>query len=392
MIKILVVPSDKYGIGKYRSVDPHVHIDKNNEDIHVDIDYKPELTKENLIKYDIIHAHRCLGSYDKFVETVKMVKDLGVKLIIDIDDFWAVEANNPHFNKLKRNFNNTISVLKNAPYITVSTKELYNEVLPYNKNVYVLENGINPEDKQFKSEKTESDLTRFYFLGGSSHLRDIELMYGLPNMLFNDTGIKGKSQIGLCGYNTQGRVPFMDKKTNSLQYRQMLPTETTWFKYENIFTNSFRAISPAYRDWLLKFIVSDTHEFTNEPYRRFWTKDISVYGELYKEFDVSLAPLVDSKFNACKSHLKALEAGFSNTGLICSNVKPYNQYLVDGKNCLMVNSNKKTKGWYKAIKKLVNNTNLRKDLTMQLSEDMSEYSLDKLNINRVQVYKKIKDE
>jgi hypothetical protein len=43
-IKVLVLPSDKTGVSKFRSVDPHVMLQNMyNDDFHVDIDYEPKI-------------------------------------------------------------------------------------------------------------------------------------------------------------------------------------------------------------------------------------------------------------------------------------------------------------------------------------------------------------
>ena len=39
-INVLVLPSDQSGVGKFRSVDPHVNLQINYpNDFHIDIDY-----------------------------------------------------------------------------------------------------------------------------------------------------------------------------------------------------------------------------------------------------------------------------------------------------------------------------------------------------------------
>ena len=49
-IKVLVLPSDKTGVGKFRSVDPHVMLQNNHSDeFHVDIDYEPKINDLNYI-------------------------------------------------------------------------------------------------------------------------------------------------------------------------------------------------------------------------------------------------------------------------------------------------------------------------------------------------------
>jgi hypothetical protein len=44
-IKVLVVPSDTFGFGLYRSVSPHTQMDKLDRDqVDVEIDYNPPWT------------------------------------------------------------------------------------------------------------------------------------------------------------------------------------------------------------------------------------------------------------------------------------------------------------------------------------------------------------
>ena len=65
-LKVLVVPSDRTGVGYFRSTKPHLALEKNYPDeFHVDIDYEPRINdKEWLSKYDIVHYHRNLGGFE----------------------------------------------------------------------------------------------------------------------------------------------------------------------------------------------------------------------------------------------------------------------------------------------------------------------------------------
>ena len=47
-INVLVLPSDQSGVGKYRSVDPHVKLQNMYPDeFHIDIDYQPNVDDIN---------------------------------------------------------------------------------------------------------------------------------------------------------------------------------------------------------------------------------------------------------------------------------------------------------------------------------------------------------
>ncbi len=51
-INVLVLPSDQSGVGKFRSVDPHVKLQNMYpDDFHVDIDYEPKINDINYCVY-----------------------------------------------------------------------------------------------------------------------------------------------------------------------------------------------------------------------------------------------------------------------------------------------------------------------------------------------------
>jgi glycosyltransferase involved in cell wall biosynthesis len=174
--------------------------------------------------------------------------------------------------------------------------------------------------------------------------------------------------------------------------------ETVWYKYEKIFTDNFKVLSPEYKSFLGTFTQSDYND-VNEPYRRRWTQDVSKYALNYNTFDVSLAPLVESVFNANKSQLKVIEAGFHKKALIASEANPYTLDLISAVdngvvnnkgNALLVNPKRNHKDWAKHMKRLVENPNLIEDLGNRLYETVKDtYSLKKVCKDRVEFFKSI---
>ena len=59
-IKVLVLPSDRTGVGKFRSVDPHIFLQNQfGNEFHVDIVYDPPYEDLNYYKdYQIVVYHR----------------------------------------------------------------------------------------------------------------------------------------------------------------------------------------------------------------------------------------------------------------------------------------------------------------------------------------------
>jgi glycosyltransferase involved in cell wall biosynthesis len=177
-----------------------------------------------------------------------------------------------------------------------------------------------------------------------------------------------------------------------------LPHETVWSQYEKIFTNDYKSLSPEYSKFLLAF-KDEKYSDENEPYRRRWTQEISRYANNYNYFDVSLAPLVESMFNACKSQLKVIEAGFHKKPIIASETNPYTIDLInavdEGKfidkgNALLVSPRKNHKQWAQHIKRLIENPSMVEDLGNRLYETVKDkYSLMKVSKDRVQFFKSI---
>lgn len=400
-INVLVLPSDKSGVGKYRSVDPHVKLQNMYPDeFHVDINYQPNVNDINYFKkYQIIHFHRGIGQdYEKSVELIKTLKKQGIIVIGDIDDYWLPTKEHPIHQLIVQNkmHEKIISNLKEASFITTTTNIFANEIKKFNKNVIVLPNAIDPQDPQYNEETLPSDKIRVGWLGGSSHLHDLKLLDGMVNKI---SQIQNKLQFYVCGFDTRGVVTEINKETGEKKQRPIKPEETVWVKYEQIFTNNYQIVSPKYKEFLDKFNDEEYFgDLKNENYVRVWTRPVTSYAKNYSKFDISLAPIKNHIFNRMKSQLKVIEAGFYKKALIASNVGPYtidlkhalkNGQFTDG-NALLVNENNNHSDWSKNIKKLVENPNMIIDLGERLYESVKDkYDLNNVTKERASFYKSL---
>lgn len=399
-IRVLVVPSDRTGVGKFRSLDPHVNLQKNfGDEFHVDVEYNPPLDNINFYKdYQIVHFHRTMsGDYDKGRELVEKLNNEGIITVMDIDDYWLPGIEHPIHHIVVENKVHTriMNNIRTAKYVTTTTDIFASEISKLNKNVVVFPNAINPDEHQFKAVTEPSDKVRVGWLGGSSHYHDLTILDGLFNRM---TDIKDKSQAFLCGFDTRGTVTEINKATGEQTRRKMEPHETIWAKYEEIFTNRYKLISPEYHKELLKFTQDIGNQYSDEFYQRIWTQPISSYAKNYAKFDVSLAPIKNHIFNRMKSQLKVIEAGFYKKAIVASDLGPYTIDLkhtfdgvnfVDG-NAVLIEERKNHKDWYKYVKRLVDNPNLVKDLGERLYETVKDkYDLNNVTKQRAEFYKSI---
>ena len=399
-IKVLVLPSDRTGVGKFRSVDPHIFLQNQYPDeFHVDIDYEPQINDINYWKqYNIVAFHRNITSdFEVGFQLIQNLNSLGIVTICDIDDYWMPGKEHPihdiiRFNKINEKIVNNIRVSK---YVTTTTTLFAEEISKTNKNVFIFPNGVNPKEPQFMEPTPPSDKIRVGWLGGSSHLHDLMM---LEQSLSKLLPYKNKSQYVLCGFDTRGTVTEINKETGEHQKRNIKPEETVWAQYEKIFTQNFEIVSEDYKKYLLNYSQEPFEGEINESYRRVWTLPVTTYAKNYSKFDISLAPIKNHMFNRMKSQLKVIEAGFYKKAIIASNIGAYtidlkhclkNGNFVEG-NALLVDENRNHSDWAKYIEKLIKNPNMIKDMGEKLYETVKDtYSLETISKNRAEFYRSI---
>ena len=135
---------------------------------------------------------------------------MGIIVIVDIDDYWMPTKEHPIYSIIvQHKINERIVMnLKEASYITTTTDIFANEIRKLNKNVIVFPNAINPKEPQFNEPTLPSDKIRVGWLGGSSHLHDLQLLDFARLSQHKD-----KLQFVLCGFDTRGTVTEINQQT-----------------------------------------------------------------------------------------------------------------------------------------------------------------------------------
>jgi len=400
-INVLVLPSDKTGVGKFRSVDPHVFLQNlYPDDFHVDIDYEPQINNINYWKkYQIVHAHRTIGQdYNMSPQIIEWLKSIGIIVIVDLDDYWLPTVDHPiHSIIVQNKIDEKIKAnLKVASYVTTTTDVFANEIRKINKNVLVFPNAINPKEPQFNQPTPPSDKIRIGWLGGSSHMEDLNLLGGFVQ---KNQDINDKLQYVICGFDTRGTVTEINPQTKEQKQRPILPHETVWVKYEEIFTTNYKTTDEEYKKFLLTYKEEEYKSNTELPYLRVWTKPVTSYAMNYSKFDISLAPIKNHIFNRMKSQLKVIEAGFYKKALIASEIGPYTIDLVhclkngefnDNGNAILIPESRNHSDWSKSIKKLVQNPEMITELGERLYNTVKDkYDLNKVTDERASWYKSL---
>lgn len=402
-IRILAIPPDSHGVGKYRILDPFKFIGDNySDEFHVDIALNAENNDNFFNGYNIVVFHSFIHqtSHEDNINRIKYLKSQGIKVVMDIDDFWSPDQKHPMYHQIKQNElpKKKVEMMRLADYVTCTTDFFANTIKSRLniKNVVVFPNAIDPNETQFNPNPTKSDKVRFGWLGGSTHLHDLELLRGGISMITNSYD---NVQFVLCGFDLRGTVTEVNPQTGERKVRPIQPKETVWFKYEQIFTDNYKSVDDEYKSHLMNFMETPKINTDDKKYVRVWTQPIGRYGSNYNLFDVSLAPILPSEFNANKSQLKIIEAGFHKKPIIASESMPYtidlkNAYkdgkFTDDGNALLVPQNKNHKQWSKYMKLLIENPNMIEELGNRLYETVKDkYSLVTVSKNRTEFFKSI---
>ena len=448
-IRILFYNLDSAGVNYFRTLTPAMEVERNHSDefyveINPQIDFNDPKYIDYLKTFHIIHYHRqFLPDTKQMAQLAKELRESGTILIADIDDYWILHNKHPFYalSKDKRMDIPIIENLKIADYIT-TTSDLFAEEIcktsgKSRDKVGVFYNSIDPIwMKQFQNNwKPDPDgRVRITYMGGSSHMGDLEQLEGVFNVLSNDPDLKDKFKVIIAGWDTEGnttditfnqefstelqkkglwttevvkainktrgnvdQIPNLSEelkekyrgKIFNSQQRDIKSEESVYYNYEKILTNNHKMINNRdYLQWLMNFERNVKFEDEGNFARR-WTQKANAYATVLDETDIVIAPLANNSFNHMKSNLKQVECWTRKLPIVCSDIPPYNVHGKHMENCILIPAKDNAhKYWHKYLKRLILNIDLRKQLGEKLYEDFKiDYNLAEVTKKRVEFYK-----
>jgi hypothetical protein len=320
-MKIFVITSTTYaGSVWHRLITPHAVLAKVFPDIHITFGTGISALSDNQIQeFQIMVCHQTYWD----VGTIDRVRNLGVKVVYDLDDYWQLDTFMRSYEQWKH-LNMKHLILNTASHcdlITCTTPILADSIKAELQNrVEVIPNGINADEDQWQpSPQASWEGVRFGYAGALEHLHDLRQIFGAQS--------------------------------------------------------SFDI-----------YLTARLHELgIPAGFKQFPFRGLRDYARMYDDVDVCIAPLIASRFNRHKSELKMIEAGFKRKPIIVSEVEPFTLLITD-KNCLRVGKARPW-GWIKAMQMMSDSRSLREDLAGQLHEDVvGRYELGVLSVLRREIY------
>ena len=343
--KILTIQPDEpilSGSTFYRQVQPHRFLQQYSvfevQNIkNADIDKTPD---EYFKNFQLVQF---TGSIYSNLESISRLQSLGLKVALDIDEYWHLPTDHPHYAHYKKQKYciKIFDAIKIADHITTPSYHLAGKIMcDLNPNVEVIPNGIEPDGRQDHPHPSDAEPHRivFGFLGTFTHLQNAQLLQPSINRLYKE--FYGRFQFAVAGFGL---------------YNDGSPVNEC-VEIEKIFTNGYKALSsyPEYVKYLKTYTNFAEHYGFNKPYRRYWWKQMLDYPTLYGDIDVLLLPLTNSTYNCCKSPVKIAEAGFNKRTVIAGNVIPYADEIKDGSDGFLINESDKY-AWFNRMKYFIEN-------------------------------------
>jgi len=341
-IRVLVVMTDETSVGHFRSGWPGSYIRTHfSDEIEISVFKIQDIMVWDVIKlskYDIIHYNRMFGYIESTEELHGLLRDAGIKMIMDIDDHWDIPDEFPAkefmLECLGGSADAIIRIFKNVDWVTTTTELFRKELLEHNKNVAVLPNAIDLDHPMWDFQPEPSDVVRVAWLGSNQRHHDLLRMKESIERLYADKELKGKFVFIQAGGEKADNVIFDGPGFE-------------WLKQERPFN----------------------------------------YGVYYKGVDICLAPLKENLYSYCKSELKLIEAGMNKKAFIGQGFGIYPRHIEHGKNGFLVTNDDE---WYKYIKMLILDKGLRKELGESLHEYVNpRFSLNNVARQRIDFYKKV---
>lgn len=302
----------------------------------VECEIVTEVTENSVQDIDILFFNRAVPRTT--IDRILQIREkYGFKIIVDIDDYWILDAGHIFADHYKHDrVPEIISAwIEEADFVTTTHDRLQDEIIKINTRCVVLPNAIH-DFGQFRIKKVESNYTRLFYSGSITHVHDCELLRN-PLKRLNDKSV----QVIYAGYN--------EKQKECKRIASAL-TNGGAIKHELI----------------SHLPVKDYYGF-------------------YRLCDIALVPLLSSTFNRYKSNLKVLEAAHIGAPVIVSSVHPYLDFPND-----LVNYVCSQADWMMHIKRLLNDKEAAAEQGQRLKEYCKiNFNFDKINLERKKLFENV---
>ena len=247
-------------------------------------------------------------------ETYLKLKAKGIKVICDIDDYWILPKGHPsRYRHNKMNLDKcVVTNLKLADQVWTTTPILADKIRPYNKNIEVIKNAIDPTERQYAYDNLSIDFDTFFYSGGNTHLKDLKMV----GNAFNDYDFTVKSPSVPKGMEFDKRQ-ISDIQDYAKDYEHcgicVIPLQENTFnscKSELKMIEAGHFAKPVMVSAVKPYNLLSTNKNSLKVYNNEWASAIKkIYGDHQMQVDLGLKLKDDvtTKYNLDKENEKRLQ-------------------------------------------------------------------------------------
>jgi glycosyltransferase involved in cell wall biosynthesis len=310
--KIFYYVQSYWGKAWYRCHVPGVELKKRGYEVVLDDKLPRVVVKE----FDVLVFQE--SADPGILQAIYDANSLGKLTVYEIDDYlWQISEENPSFSFWTReSLKWAEACIKASKLVTTTTPYLAKRLRHLNSNIIILPNMLPDEFWQFSCKKKKGEQLVIGWAGGHSHWNDLCLLRGVVEQILDE--------------------------------------------YPEV-----------------EFQVAGMREYPFQPHDRIKllkATTVEKYPQILRNFDIGLAPLVDSEFNRCKSDLKYLEYTMAGAAFIGSKVEPYLQSVANGENGFLA---KGAKDWLRYLRRLIENEHLRKKIVRKARQNAEQRLISK---------------
>ncbi len=289
--------------------------------------FREDLTQDN-VNLDMIFIQRDVIDGPKFFNfefaelLLEKCKANAIHTLFDIDDdLLHIDKTHKAYERYSKLNNLLKYLITNADWITVSTSILKNQLLTYNKNIFVVPNCLIDDWKLNSINDMEGlsskDTVKIGYFGTSTHERDLKLIE--------------KAIINVKNY-------FKDKNVI--------------FEVIGVCKNDF--------DWVNRIDIPNGYLYYSDFVD--WLKNVI-------DWDIAIAPLEENNINCSKSNLKYLEYSALSIPGVYSDIGPYKKIIDKVEGLTVENIDEE---WENAIIQLIEDDDLYKNILINSRKDILE--------------------
>lgn len=294
-MSIVYLVSTFGGVAWYRCHVPGMELRRRGHNVLM-TDQLAEVDLSDCDVLVVLRQHR-----PEVLELVRAQNARGGMTVFEIDDdYWNLAPDNPAtITWTPEKLSGLAAMARECRIVTTSTSELAEKTRTLNPSTRVLRNML-PDEHWPTSRRTEDPATPLVlgWAGGASHAADVRIVAPVFLQLLDD---------------------FPDLEVH---------------------------LAGAGEDWVP----------AHPRLRHLEPVMIEEYPDLLSGFDIAVAPLVDTRFNRCKSDLKFIEYAMVGIPVVASATDSYTSTVRQGENGFLA---KNTKDWLKYLRRLIADAELR---------------------------------